>query len=134
MTTITASATDRLLAGIATAAFPGSDAYAEGARLDATVPGWRFEKRGADRIEAQLAKWYVHPAELEEVTRRVLPDGEMVEVTVAWVENGVPHAARQVHVLTIDRDADRILEHHVWCGGQWSADRLAEMEAARDDR
>jgi hypothetical protein len=133
MSTVTASATDRLLAGITTAGFPGLGAHADDARLDATVPGWRFERRGADSIEAQFAQWYVHESQLEEVSRHELPTGEVVEITVTWVDQGVPHAARQVHVLTIDRDRDLIVDHRVWCGGQWPAQLLAEMEAARHD-
>ena len=52
---------------------------------------------------------------------------------MAWEEDGVPHAARHVHVLTIDPATDRITADHMWCGGRWAAPLLAQMEAARDD-
>jgi hypothetical protein len=34
-----------------------------------------------------------------------------------------------VHLLTVD--GDRLSRDTVFCGGRWSADLLAEMEAAR---
>ena len=52
----------------------------------------------------------------------------MVEYTVVWVEDSVPHAGRHVHVLTVDDD--RITADHVWCGGRWPASLLAEMGAS----
>jgi hypothetical protein len=42
---------------------------------------------------------------------------------------GVPHAARQAHVLELDGEG-RIAHDHMWCGGRWPATLLAEMEAA----
>jgi hypothetical protein len=52
----------------------------------------------------------------------------VVEYTLSWTENGVPHAAHHVHLLTV-RD-DRIVADTVMCGGRWPASLLAEMEAA----
>ncbi len=54
---------------------------------------------------------------------------EIVEYTLSWSENGVPHAGHHLHVLTV-RD-DRIVADTVFCGGRWPASLLAEMEAAR---
>jgi hypothetical protein len=53
----------------------------------------------------------------------------VVEYTLSWTENGVPHAGHHLHVLTV-RD-DRIVADMVFCGGRWPAALLAEMEAAR---
>jgi hypothetical protein len=44
------------------------------------------------------------------------------------IENGVPHAAHHMHLLTV-RD-DRIVHDTVLCGGRWPAKLLTEMEAA----
>ena len=52
----------------------------------------------------------------------------MIEYTLSWTENGVPHAGHHLHVLTV-RD-DRIVSDMVFCGGRWPASLLAEMEAA----
>jgi hypothetical protein len=53
---------------------------------------------------------------------------EIVEYTLSWTENGVPHAAHHMHLLTV-RD-DQIVADTVMCGGRWPASLLAEMEAA----
>lgn len=129
MTTTTAptTAVDRLLA-VVVGGTPASDIFSPTAELDATVPGWRFSVND-DAIVDQLAKWFAHPGELEELERHVTPTGVVLAYTVTWFEGGVPAAARQVHVLTI-RD-DRIVRDQFWCGGRWAAPLLAEMETAR---
>jgi hypothetical protein len=103
--------------------------WAPGAVLDAVVPGWRFSTTGAPAVEAQFRSWFRDPGTLEELRRQATASGEVVEFTVTWVEHGVPHAARQVHVLELD-GAGRIAHDHMWCGGRWPATLLAEMEAA----
>lgn len=126
-TTTTTTAVERLLAVVVGGA-PGTDIFSPDAELDATVPGWRFSVTG-DAIRGQLAQWFADPGELEELERHVTPTGEVVTYTVTWVEGGVPAAARQVHLLSID--GDRITRDQFWCGGRWPAPLLAEMEAAR---
>ena len=131
-TITTGTAVDRLLE-IVVAARPATDpgVYAPDARLDAVVPGWRFPLAGAARIAEQFAKWFAFPGALEELERHPTPTGEVVTYTVTWEVQGVPHAARHAHVLTIEDD--RITLDQMWCGGQWPAPLLAEMEAARHD-
>jgi hypothetical protein len=109
----------------------GPSAWAEGAVLDAVVPGWRFSVTGDEGIRRQLRAWFQDPGTLEELRRIPIATGEVVELTVSWIEKGVPHAARQVHVLELD-PAGRIAHDNMWCGGRWSAALLAEMEAASD--
>lgn len=58
-----------------------------------------------------------------------IPDGELVELTLTWVEAGVPHLCHQAHLLELDPDG-RITRDTMFCGGRWLADLLAEMEAA----
>ena len=103
--------------------------WAPDAVLDAVVPGWRFTTTGASAVAGQFRDWFRDPGVLEEVRRQATDRGEVVEFTVTWVENGVPHAARQVHVLELDGEG-RIAHDHMWCGGRWPATLLAEMEAA----
>ena len=106
---------DALLNAISTATvdcFPG---FAPDACLDATVPNWRFSLQGATAVAAELS-------------RTPLPSGELVQFTLAWEEGGVPHAAHQVHVITVA--SGKISDDRVWCGGRWPASLLAEMEAA----
>lgn len=131
MTTTTSTTTiDRFLATVC-GNHAGAALWADDALLDAVVPGWRMPVRGAQAIDAQLRSWFADPGELEELRRHPTATGEIVEFTVTWVESGVPHAARQVHVLDLAPDG-RIEHDAMWCGGRWSAALLADMEAARD--
>jgi hypothetical protein len=104
--------------------------WTDDAVIDAVVPGWRFAITGAAAIDRQLRSWFRDPGTLEELRRHRIATGEVVEFTVTWVEDGVPHAARQVHVLDVDGDG-RITHDGMWCGGRWPAQLLAQMEAAR---
>jgi hypothetical protein len=109
----------------------GPSAWAEDALLDAVVPGWRFNVTGDAGIRNQFRAWFRDPGTFEELRRLPISTGEVVELTVTWIENGVPHAARQVHVLELDAGG-QIARDHMWCGGRWPASLLAEMEAASD--
>jgi hypothetical protein len=121
---------DTFLNAIESAAIGSCDAWSAGATLDATVPNWRMQLAGADAIRAEYARWFADPGKFEELRRYPAADGatEIVEYTLSWSENGVPHAAHHLHVLTV-RD-DRIVADTVFCGGRWPAALLAEMEAA----
>jgi hypothetical protein len=127
-TTPTTSAIEGFLATVR-GEHDGPSVWAEGAVLDAVVPGWRLCVRGDDQIRRQLRAWFRDRGAFEELRRHPIAGGEVVELTVTWVEDGVPHAARQVHVLELDLDG-RIARDDMWCGGRWSATTLAEMEAA----
>jgi hypothetical protein len=126
--TTTTSAIDSFLSAVR-GEHDGPSAWAEGAVLDAVVPGWRFSVRGDDGIRRQLRAWFRDPGSVEELRRHPIATGEVVELTVTWLEDGVPHAARQVHVLELDHDG-RIAHDNMWCGGRWPAALLAEMGAA----
>lgn len=128
-------AIDKFLDAIQTATIPDCDAWSADATLDATVPNWRLHATGADAIGKQYARWFADPGQFGELRRfRVQgneEDGtpsEVVEYALSWTENGVPHAGHHVHLLTV-RD-DQIVADTVFCGGQWPASLLADMEAA----
>jgi hypothetical protein len=127
-----AQAIDRFLHAIENAAIGDCDAWSATATLDATVPNWRFHLAGPDAIRAEYQRWFADPGRFDELRRFPVSSGasEVVEYTLSWSENGVPHAAHHVHLLTV-RD-DRIVADIVFCGGRWSATLLAEMEAADD--
>ena len=127
-TTTTTTAVDRLLEVVVGTRSPFTgDVFAADAVLDAVVPRWRFSVTG-DQIGGQLADWFEHPGVLEELERHRTATGEVVAYTVVSNDVPVPFAARQVHVLTVEDD--RIVRDQFWCGGRWTADVLAEMEAA----
>ena len=85
-----------------------------------------------DAIRAEYARWFADPGQFGEFRRYpVQADGgpsEIVEYTLSWTENGVPHAAHHMHLLTVLDD--HIVADTVMCGGRWPASLLAEMEAA----
>jgi hypothetical protein len=125
----TTSAVDGFLTAVAAGRGIPAHLYAPDATLDATVPNWRFTRRGAEAISSEYGGWFGAPGAFEELTRSELPGGEVVTYLLTWTEAGVPHAAHHCHVLTVDSD-DRIVSDTVFCGGRWPAGLLAEMAAA----
>jgi hypothetical protein len=123
-------AIDKFLTAIQTATIGDCDAWSADATLDATVPNWRLHASGADAIRAEYARWFADPAQFGELRRCPVSGGpsEVVEYTLSWTENGVPHAAHHMHLLTVHED--QIVADTVMCGGRWPASLLAEMEAA----
>jgi len=129
-------AIEKFLTAIQTATIADCDAWSAGATLDATVPNWRLHASGPDAIRAEYAKWFADPAQFGELRRYPLKgDGqagggpsEVLEYTLSWTENGVPHAGHHMHLLTVQDGF--IVADTVFCGGRWPASLLAEMEAA----
>ena len=121
---------EAFLHAIESATIPGCDVWGPDAMLDATVPNWRLHVTGPEAIRAEYARWFADPGHFHDLRRHPTDDGagEVVEYTLSWQENGVPHAAHHMHLLTV-RD-DRIVADTVFCGGRWPASLLAEMEAA----
>jgi hypothetical protein len=127
--TLTSTPVDKFLHAIENAAICDCDVWSADATLDATVPNWRMRLAGADAIRAEYARWFADPAHFEQLRRfPVTGVGELIEYTLCWQENGVPHAGHHMHLLTV-RDG-RIVNDTVFCGGRWPAGLLAEMEAA----
>jgi hypothetical protein len=143
----TTAAVDRFLHAIENAAIGDCAVWSADASLDATVPNWRLHATGADAIRAEYARWFADPGHFDELNRyRIDGDGghgddhgdgdggsdgeasELIEYTLSWQENGVPHAAHHMHLLTV-RDGF-IVSDKVFCGGRWPASLLADMEAA----
>jgi hypothetical protein len=124
-----APAVDEFLDAIELATIADCDAWSEDAILDATVPNWRLRVSGPEAIRAEYGRWFADRAIFEDLHRHEVPEiGEIIEYTLRWTENGVPHAGHHMHLLTV-RD-DRIVSDVVFCGGRWPATLLAEMEAA----
>ena len=123
-------AVEQFLKAIESAAIPGCDVWSADATLDATVPNWRLHAEGADAIRAEYARWFADPGHFEELRHYQVSGGasDLIEYTLSWTENGVPHAAHHMHLLTV-RD-EKIVADTVFCGGRWPAALLAEMEAA----
>jgi len=121
---------ERFLHGIVTASIGATDAWTDDARLDATVPNWRFGVVGAEAIRSTYAGWFAHPGRFEEIRELPTAEGVVIEYLLTWEDGGVPHAGHHVHLLVLAADG-RIAEDRVFCGGRWDAALLAEMEAAQ---
>lgn len=122
-------AVDDFLRAIENAAIPDCLAWHQDATLDATVPNWRMHLSGADAIRGEYARWFADPGHFHDLHRHQADGGhEVVEYTLSWQENGVPHAAHHLHLLTMKDGL--ILRDMVFCGGRWPASLLAEMAAA----
>jgi hypothetical protein len=124
----TTDAVGEFLAGIENASLP-ADIFCEDILLDATVPNWRFFVRGTEAVRAELGKWYADLGRFEELARRPIDGGEMVEFTLSWEEEGVPHSCHQAHLILL-RDG-RIATDTVFCGGRWPGPLLAQMAEAQ---
>jgi hypothetical protein len=122
---------DRFLEAASAGAGVPADLFTPDAALDATVPGWRFEARGAEALARQYSGWFSEPAVLEELERLPVDGGEVLTYLITWVERGVPHAAHHCHVLRFGAGG-RIAADRFFCGGRWDAGLLAEMAAASD--
>jgi len=124
------SAVDKFLYAIENASIPSCDAWSADAALDATVPNWRMHIHGAEAIRAEYSRWFANQGRFDELHRYAVDGGpsEIIEYTLSWQENGVPHAAHHMHLLTISDGA--IVSDTVMCGGRWPASLLADMEAA----
>ena len=122
---------DRFLEAASAGAGVPADLFTTDAVLDATVPGWRFEARGAEALARQYSGWFSEPAVIEELERLPVDGGEVVTYLITWVERGVPHAAHHCHVLRFGAGG-RIAADRFFCGGRWDAGLLAEMAAASD--
>ncbi|MGQ0803059.1 MAG: hypothetical protein ACT4PI_04265 [Actinomycetota bacterium] len=125
---MSANVTDRFLEAVRAARFADTDVFADDAVSDSTPPMWRLQVRGAAELRSQYSKWFDHPAELTELRRTPLPDGELLEYTRQWRQDGAPHKAHHIHRLTVS--GDQIVEDAHWCGGRWSPSLLDEIAAA----
>lgn len=121
------AAVEEFLAGIEAGAIPARVLWAD-VVFDATVPNWRYTVRGAGAVHAELGKWYADPGRFCDLRRTTLPDGELVQLTLEWQQDGERHRCHQAHVLQLRHG--RVARDTVWCGGRWPASLIAEMEAA----
>jgi len=126
-TATTLTAVDRFLDGVRAGQVP-SEVYAPDAKLDATVPGWRFQLTGAAAIAAEYGRWFSCPSRLDTVERHPIEDGEVIRYLQTWEVDGQPHAAHHTHLLRVD--GDRIVADTVFCGGRWGPELLAEIGPA----
>ena len=124
---MSAQPVDRLLAVIRAGVVPSLELVADEVGFDATVPNRRFTVLGSKAVSDKLAEWFRDPGRFEELRRRLLSDGELIEFTLTWTERGLSYACHQVDVVVAD---GRIAADTVFCGGRWPASLLTEMAEA----
>lgn len=125
-TTATLSVVDRFLAGVEAGRL-SSDLYAPDALLDATVPSWRFQVKGADAIVEQYRGWFTGPCRLQTIDRHALPEGVLVRYVQHDLDPG-GITTHHLHLFTIVDD--QITRDVVFCGGRWGPELVAKMGAA----
>jgi hypothetical protein len=118
---------ERFLAGVEAGDLSG-DVFSDDAALDATVPNWRFQVQGGEAVRSELARWYADRGEFLDLQRTPIPGGELVEFTLTWTEEGIPHRVHQAHILRLSED--RVAADTAFCGGRWPAELIAQMEDA----
>jgi len=124
-----ATSVTRLLEAITAGTGVPTDVLAPGIVLDATIPGWRLNLKGAEAVAQKFGVWFADPGIFEEFERFSVDGTEIIVYLLTWVENGVPHAAHHCHVLRFDAEG-RIALDQFFCGGRWNAGLLAEMAEA----
>lgn len=116
------------LGAIEAAVVHETDAFANTAVLDATVPNWRFSVEGAGAIRAEYAKWFREPATFVQLERTPIRDGELVTYELEWTENGIRHRGHHAHRIVVAQG--KIVRDTVWCGGRWPEPLLHDMASA----
>lgn len=141
--THTPVAIQRFLDGIQTADWDGMEAYyTPEALYDATVPGWRYQYKGPERILQELKQEWTgkntwHFAELH-ITPTA--DGVVVDCEARGHRSdahGQPPYEVVSRLANIFRlEGGRIAEHRLYCAGEWdeSIVRRVEMHAPKVDR
>src|SRR2546430_6359818 len=93
---------EKFLQAIESATIPACDVWSADATLDATVPNWRLHAAGPDAIRAEYARWFADPARFDELHHYPVSGGAsgVIEDTLSWSENGGPHPAPHLPLLT----------------------------------
>src|ERR1700722_3277156 len=87
-------AIEKFLEAIETASISGCDVGSPPAPLNAPPPSWRLPAVAAAAILAEYARWFADPGHFDELRRYSVEggEGEGVEYTLSWLENGAPPA------------------------------------------
>jgi hypothetical protein len=128
-TTVTNNPLERLYDAVEHGLPIDAGVFSDDVVLDATVPMWRFHRRGAVATATELGGWFADAGRFEEFQTFDLPGGALVEFILTWEQHGVPHACHQTHRIEFGGDG-RIRRLNAWCGGRWPANLLADMAQA----
>lgn len=95
--------------------------FTPAAILDATVPGWWFQRQGGDEIAAQFKEWYgdSSPAYLKWREHQA-PWGAVVESEETRSSGGEEYYSRNVWLCFTE--AGKISRLALYCPGDWDAE------------
>lgn len=104
--------------------------YAEDAILDANVPDWRFQLKGAREIAAKVAEPDWWPRASSPVVERTTVAGDTIvfELCTTFPRDGGTWLSRNAHILALDADG-RIARHTMYCTGDWSPEQIVRQAA-----
>jgi ketosteroid isomerase-like protein len=129
------AAIQRFLDGIQTGDWEGMEDYLTPDVLyDATVPGWRYQYEGAERVvEDYREEWTgKHPWRIIELHVTPTPEGAVVDFEARGQCPGnaehAPHeeGSRLANIFRLEDG--RIAEHRYYCAGEFSEEDLRRIE------
>jgi hypothetical protein len=128
-------AVQRLLDGMQTANWDGiEECFTADALYDASVPGWRYQYEGAERIARELREEWTakHPWRIVELHVAPTAEGVVVDFEIRGRCPGDEHhtqheeACRLANIFRLEDG--RIAEHRFYCCGEWDEETLRRIE------
>lgn len=127
-------AVERFLRGLETGQWDGMDrSLSAEVVYDASVPAWRSQYRGAERVLGQyMDEWSAHPWRIVEQHITPTADGVVIDLEARGRcpgdDDHGPHeeAVRMANIFRL-RDG-QIAEHRVYCCGEWDETTLRRIE------
>lgn len=124
----TTETVDAYLEQLAAARLGSTELLHPEVRWDATVPHWRYRLEGEEAVRKELGRWYSAPLTDAVVVRRPTGDGEVVDHSMRFTEDGVDWTVH--HLMVLGVEDGRIRSITVACGGRWDPALVAQMGPA----
>ncbi|WP_166352578.1 nuclear transport factor 2 family protein [Phytoactinopolyspora limicola] len=123
------TAVQRVLDGMTTGNWEGIERHlTPDVFHDASVPGWRMQFQGVDRVAQEMRSWTVGSTfSIEEQTATVAGDTVVVELQATQDSPHGWHVDRLANIFVL-RDG-RIAEHRYYCCGEWDEATVRKIEA-----
>lgn len=130
------AAIQRLLDGIQTGDWVGVEAHlAPDAIYDGSMPGWRVQYQGAERIVRELREEWTgkHTWRIVELHASPTADGTVIDFELRGrcpgdeTHPGHEEAVRVANIFRLEEG--RISEHRYYCCGEWDEETLRRIKA-----
>ena len=123
-----AETVDAYLEELAAARLGTTDLLHPDVAWDATVPHWRYRLDGEEAVRKELASWYAAPLTDAKVRRQPFRDGEVVDSSMQFTQDGVDWTVH--HLMVLGVEDGRIRSITVACGGRWDPKLVAQIGPA----